>query len=418
MGNAGWEKPFWLEGPLLLTEVYMAGLNETPSGERLAIGFFGVRNAGKSSLVNAVCAQDVALVSDVAGTTTDPVRKSMELLPLGPVTIIDTPGIDDVGELGEARVARTRRVLEGVDVAVLVLDSSRGMTPADEELVTLFEANDAPFVTVWSKADLLEGDRPDLGDNALYASSETREGVRDLKELVARIGKRAERERRLIGDMVLRGDVVVLVCPIDVAAPKGRIILPQVQTIRDLLDSGALPLVCQTGELPMALESLENPPALVVTDSQVFGEVSRIVPDSTPLTSFSILMARYKGDLSVQVAGANAIDALKEGDRILIAEGCTHHRQCDDIGTNKLPNWIRKHVGCDIAFDFTSGAGFPDDLSPYALVLHCGGCMLTPREVESRLRRAAAQGVPFTNYGVAIAKLNGILPRVLSPFDR
>ncbi len=422
----------------------MAGLNEAPSGERVAIGFFGVRNAGKSSLVNAVCGQDVAVVSDVAGTTTDPVRKSMELLPLGPVTIVDTPGFDDEGSLGESRVQRTRAVLDGIHVAVLVVDGTRGVLPADQELASLFREKGVAFVVALSKADLLgddallaDGDAPlhdgdaqlsngdvgvaevasKLGAHAsLAVSSQSGVGIHELKELLAHVGAAAERERRIVGDLVAPGDAVVLVCPIDEAAPKGRIILPQVQTIRDLLDAGAIPVVCRETELDQALQALSAPPALVVTDSQVFKQVAQTVDPAVPLTSFSILMARYKGDLNVQVKGARAIDALKDGDRVLIAEGCTHHRQCDDIGTVKLPRMIRNHTGANPAFEFTSGREFPLDLASYALVVHCGGCMLNDREVNSRLERAAQQGVPFTNYGVAIAKMTGILDRVVRPF--
>ncbi len=426
----------------------MAGLNETPSGERVTIGFFGVRNAGKSSLVNAVCGQDVALVSDVAGTTTDPVRKSMELLPLGPVTIVDTPGFDDEGALGEARVERTRTALDGVHVAILVLDATRGVTDTDIELAGLFREKDVPFIAVFSKSDLLDApssanktaDETQTGENqegpdeaagevaktaeALLkgavaittASSQTGDGVHNLKELIARVGASVTRERKIVGDLVSPGDTVVLVCPIDEAAPKGRIILPQVQTIRDLLDAGAVPVVCRETELEQALSALATPPALVVTDSQVFAYVANIVPHDIPLTSFSILMARYKGDLAVQVDGARTMDSLKDDDVVLIAEGCTHHRQCDDIGTVKIPRLIRKHSGANPSFEFTSGREFPRDLSRYALVVHCGGCMLNNREVESRLQLAHQQGVPFTNYGVAIAKATGILERVVRPF--
>ncbi|MGI6590785.1 MAG: [FeFe] hydrogenase H-cluster maturation GTPase HydF [Eggerthellaceae bacterium] len=405
------------------------GLNDTPESERVNIGFFGVRNAGKSSVVNAVTGQDLAVVSDVAGTTTDPVRKAMELLPIGPVLIIDTPGFDDTGKLGELRVRKTRRVLNAADVAVLVVDAVRGMTPVDEELVRLFRDKRIPYAIAWNKADLLPGGTAEaLADGQVHT---TDDGVRFaglavsaadgrniyvLKELIGALAVREEQDRRIIADLVAPGETVVLVVPVDSAAPKGRLILPQQQTIRDLLDNGSLAYVTRESELAQTLDSLNEPPRMVVTDSQVFGYVAKVVPSEIPLTSFSMLFARYKGDLALEVDGARSLDELADGDRVLISEGCTHHRQCDDIGTVKMPRWISKYTGKNLEYEWTSGREFPEDLTPYRLVVHCGGCMLNAREMRWRLRHAAAQGVPITNYGVAIAKVHGILPRVLSPF--
>ena len=397
-------------------------LNSTPSGERTQIAFFGVRNAGKSSLVNAVTGQQLAVVSDVAGTTTDPVRKAMELLPLGPVVIVDTPGIDDTGSLGELRVATTRKVLATCDVAVLVVDARHGACEADRELLALFAERSVPCVVALTKADLL-GDEPVAREGlegaaeAVVVSSLTGQGITQLKETLARLGSPTGPEPRLIADLLAPQDLVVLVIPIDSAAPKGRLILPQQQTIRDTLEAGASALMVRDTELAATLASLPTPPRLVVTDSQAFGKVARIVPVEVPLTSFSILCSRYKGDLSLQVAGARAIDSLTDASKVLICEGCTHHRQCEDIGTVKMPRWIREHTGCDPTFSFTSGGDFPLDLRGYDLVVHCGGCTLGARAMRSRIEQAGAQGVPITNYGVAIAHMHGILPRVLSPFE-
>ena len=396
------------------------GLNDTPSGERTQIAFFGVRNAGKSSLVNAVCGQAVAVVSDVAGTTTDPVRKAMELLPLGPVVIVDTPGFDDEGALGELRVETTRKVLSTCDVAVLVVDAVRGLGAVDEQLLSLFSEQGVPVVVAYAKADLVE-DGAELAvpagvAAAVRTSAETGAGVDELKETLARVGAAGGPEPRLIADLLAPGDVVVLVVPIDKAAPKGRLILPQQQVIRDTLEAGAAALMCRDSELADTLDKLAAPPRMVVTDSQAFGRVAEIVPDEVPLTSFSILFARYKGDLAAQVAGARALDTLRDGSRVLICEGCTHHRQCGDIGTEKLPAWVRKHAGASPAFEFTSGGDFPLDLSGYDLIIHCGGCTLGERAMRSRIERAKAQGVPITNYGVAIAHMHGILPRCVAPF--
>ena len=387
-------------------------LNATPSGERIHIGFFGRRNAGKSSLVNAFTGQPLAVVSDVKGTTTDPVSKAMELLPLGPVLIIDTPGFDDEGALGQERVRRTRQVLNRVDIAVLVVDGTVGKTPADEELLAIFRQKNIPFVIAYNKSDLT-GEQPSDG---IAVSALQKQHIDLLKETVARLVK-SDSGRRVCGDLVSAGDFAVLVVPIDKAAPKGRLILPQQQTIRDLLDAGAVPLVCRDTELALTLQKLSAPPKLVITDSQAFGTVKDIVPASVPLTSFSILMARYKGFLRSAVTGAAAIETLENGSRVLIAEGCTHHRQCDDIGTVKLPRMLRRYTQKDIVIDTASGRDFPEDLSPYALIIHCGGCMLNEREVQYRRNFAADCGVPFTNYGTALAYMQGILKRTLGVFS-
>ena len=386
-------------------------LNATPSGERTHIGFFGRRNAGKSSLVNAFTGQPLAVVSDVKGTTTDPVSKAMELLPLGPVLIIDTPGFDDEGALGEERVRRTRQVLNRVDIAVLVVDGVTGKTPADEELLTIFRQKNIPHIIAYNKSDLINEPQPD----GIAVSALKKENIDLLKETVARLVK-SDSGRRICGDLVSAGDFAVLVVPIDKAAPKGRLILPQQQTIRDLLDSGAAPLVCRDTELELTLQKLSAPPKLVITDSQAFGTVKDIVPESVPLTSFSILMARYKGFLRSAVTGAAAISSLKDGSRVLIAEGCTHHRQCDDIGTVKLPNMLRRFTQKEIVIETASGRDFPDDLSPFDVIIHCGGCMLNEREVQYRRNFAADCGVPFTNYGTALAYMQGILKRTLGVF--
>ena len=391
------------------------GLNETPSAERLHIGFFGVRNAGKSSLVNAVTGQELSVVSEVKGTTTDPVKKAMELLPLGPVVIVDTPGIDDEGELGELRVRRAKEALGYTDLAVLVADANKGLTAPDEALISAFEERRTPYLIAYNKADLLPK-IPAAGENELFVSARTGLGIQTLKERLAALGNAAKKEKPIVTDLLVSGAVAVLVVPIDKAAPKGRLILPQQQTIRDLLEGGNPAVVCRDSELAETLKKLAAPPAIVVTDSQVFGKVAKIVPPEIPLTSFSILFARYKGDLQALVRGAAMLDFLKDGDTVLISEGCTHHRQCEDIGTVKLPKWLSDYTKKDLRFAFTSGGTFPEDLSPYALVIHCGGCMLNEKEMASRLARAEAQNVPMTNYGVAIAQMHGILGRTLSPF--
>ena len=390
-------------------------LNATPAGERVHIAFFGRRNAGKSSLVNAFTGQDLAIVSDVKGTTTDPVYKAMELLPLGPVQIIDTPGLDDEGELGTLRVQRTKLVLRKTDLAILVADATAPLGETEQALLDLCRARNIPWILVRSKADLLEA-IPEAGADTIYVSAKTGYHIHELKELAARLALGTENRRPLVSDLLQPGDTAVLVVPIDKAAPKGRLILPQQQVIRDALEAGAAALVCRETELNAALQGLNAPPKLVVTDSQVFGKVAQIVPESVPLTSFSILMARYKGDLALTVAGAAAVQNLKDGDRVLIAEGCTHHRQCEDIGTVKIPRWLAESTGRTLQYDFCSGVEFPEDLTPYALVVHCGGCTLNPKEMAARQRLALDQAVPITNYGVLIAAVHGILPRTLQPF--
>lgn len=387
-------------------------MNDTPSSERIHIGFFGRRNAGKSSLVNAVTGQQLSVVSEVKGTTTDPVQKAMELLPMGPVVIIDTPGFDDEGQLGELRVQQTKRTLNRVDCAVLVVDGTVGKTAIDEQIIQLLMDNNIPYIVAYNKADL----GATAEDDGLVVSALTGDGVWELKERMARLVKTREQTGKLVSDLVRPGDVLILVVPIDKSAPKGRLILPQQQVIRDALEAGAMPMVTRETEYPMALERLGRKPALVVTDSQVFGVVSKATPEDVPLTSFSILMARYKGFLEDAVRGAAALNALQDGDRILIAEGCTHHRQCEDIGTVKLPRWLREYSGADLQFDTCSGREFPEDLSPYRLVVHCGGCMLNGRELDYRRKCAADSGVPFTNYGTAIAQVHGILKRSLEKF--
>ena len=390
-------------------------LNATPSGERVHIAFFGRRNAGKSSLVNAFTGQDLAIVSDVKGTTTDPVSKAMELLPLGPVQIIDTPGLDDEGELGTLRVQRTKLVLRKTDLAILVADATAPLGETEQALLDLCRARNIPWILVRSKADLLEA-IPEAGADTIYVSAKTGYHIHELKELAARLALGTENRRPLVSDLLQPGDTAVLVVPIDKAAPKGRLILPQQQVIRDALEAGAAALVCRETELAAALQGLNAPPKLVVTDSQVFGKVAQIVPESVPLTSFSILMARCKGNLALTVAGAAAVRNLKDGDRVLIAEGCTHHRQCEDIGTVKIPRWLAESTGKTLQYDFCSGVEFPEDLTPYALVVHCGGCTLNPKEMAARQRLAVDQAVPITNYGVLIAAVHGILPRTLQPF--
>lgn len=390
-------------------------LISTVSAERVHIGFFGLRNAGKSSLVNAVTGQKLSLVSDVKGTTTDPVKKAMELLPLGPVVIIDTPGLDDVGKLGEQRVARSKQMLSQTDIAILVVDCKKGLSPIDNELISLFENKKLPYIIAYNKADLLTH-IPEANTNEIYVSAEKGLNINELKNKIAGLAKAAENTKTLLGDLVKPLDTVVLVTPIDESAPKGRLILPQQQTIRELLDIRATVLVCRETELKNTLEALKNPPALVITDSQVFGYVSKIVPKEVMLTSFSILFARYKGDLSTVVKGAASLDKIKDGDKILISEGCTHHRQCKDIGTVKMPDWVRSYTGKDVEFEFTSGTEFPENTNAFALVIHCGGCMLNEKEMKSRLTRATENGTPITNYGIAIAQMHGILKRSVEPF--
>lgn len=398
-------------------------LNDTPSGERTHIVFFGVRNAGKSSLVNAVTGQALAVVSDTPGTTTDPVRKAMELLPAGPVLIVDTPGIDDAGNVGDLRVQRALGALDEADVAVLVVDSTRGLTPFDEQLLAAFHEKELPVVVAENKSDLPREAAPaavpaGLARAVIPVSAKTGTGVEELKEALAAAALTAAVPRQLVADLLAPGDVVVLVIPLDSAAPKGRLILPQQQVMRDVLDAGAFPCATSVEMLPALLDTLAVPPRLVVTDSQVFGAVNAALPPGVPLTSFSILMARYKGNLPAQLEAVRALENLTDADTVLMAEGCTHHRQCDDIGTVKLPAWIREISGANPQFAFTSGREFPEDLSPYAVVVHCGGCMLNAREMQLRLSRARNQHVPFTNYGMAIARAHNILKRALAPLPQ
>ena len=389
-------------------------LNDTPSGERVHIGFFGRRNAGKSSVVNAVTGQELSVVSDVKGTTTDPVTKSMELLPMGPVVIIDTPGFDDEGALGELRVKKTKQILNRADCAVLVVDATVGLTPADRELVGLFQQKGIPYLIAYNKSDLSAPER--LGEGEVSVSARTGEGIWQLKERIARLTQSPTEGKRLVADLLSPGDLAVLVTPIDSAAPKGRLILPQQQAIRDILDAGCMSLVVQEDGLRAALEKLAAPPRMVITDSQAFARVARDTPGDIPLTSFSILMARYKGFLEDAVRGVAAIPRLEDGDRVLIAEGCTHHRQCEDIGTVKIPRWLGEYTGKNLRLEHSSGRDFPEDLSPYQLVIHCGGCMLNGREMDYRRKTAADAGVPFTNYGITIAHLKGILKRSVELF--
>ena len=391
------------------------GLNDTQSAERIHIGFFGVRNAGKSSLVNAVTGQELAVVSDVAGTTTDPVRKAMELLPLGPVMIIDTPGIDDDGKLGELRVKKTKETLSHTDIAVLVADASRGLGSAEKELIGIFSEKNIPYIVAFNKCDIIP-ELPSAAENEIYVSALKGTNIHELKETIGRLNG-VKKEKPLAADLLPDGGTAVLVVPIDSAAPKGRLILPQQQTIRDLLDHGRTALVCRDSELADTLGKLSSPPDIVITDSQVFGVVSKTVPENIPLTSFSIIMARYKGFLEIAVKGAAKLDDLRDGDTLLISEGCTHHRQCEDIGTVKLPKMLGKYTGKDLRFEFSSGGTFPDDLSKYAIVIHCGGCMLNEKEMMSRMMYARNRNIPVTNYGIAIAHMNGILKRSLSPFN-
>ena len=405
----------------------MAGLNQTPTSERVHIGFFGRRNAGKSSVMNAVTGQNLAVVSQVKGTTTDPVYKSMELLPLGPVTLMDTPGIDDTGELGALRVKKSYQALNKTDTAVVVLDGALGATPEDLALIAKIQQKEIPWLAVVNKQDQLTPSQQQESETALkqagipedrilWVSATEKTGIFELKERLAHLAKPEENNRRLVADLVSPEDFVVLVVPIDKAAPKGRLILPQQQTIRDLLDTGAIPVVCRDTELKPTLARLGQTPRLVITDSQAFAKVSAETPEHIPLTSFSILFARYKGTLEPSVQGAAALDTLKDGDTVLICEGCTHHRQCDDIGSVKLPRWIGEYTGKQLNYAFTSGTEFPDELGQYKMIVHCGGCMLNPREMKYRMSCALDQGVPMTNYGILIAQLKGILKRSVAVF--
>ena len=398
-------------------------LNAAPSSDRVHIGIFGRRNAGKSSIINAITGQNLAIVSDIKGTTTDPVLKAMELLPLGPVVIIDTPGLDDTGELGELRIQKAYQILNKTDNAVLVIDSVSGMTDVDAGILDRILKKEIPYVVVLNKSDLAPGSNTDFtgcmpavpSDKVIAVSTVTGENIHELKELIARQAP-VENERRIVYGMIKPSDFVVLVVPIDKSAPKGRLILPQQQTIRDVLESGAVSIVTRETELEETMEKLGHPPALVITDSQAFEKVAAMVPLDIPLTSFSILFARYKGNLETVVNGAKALDTLEEGDTILISEGCTHHRQCEDIGTVKLPRWITSHTGKKINYEFSSGTEFPIDLSKYKLIIHCGGCTLNEREMKYRLKCAQDQNIPITNYGIAIAHMKGILERSIEIF--
>ncbi len=398
-------------------------LNSTPSADRIHIGIFGKRNAGKSSLINAVTGQNLAIVSDIRGTTTDPVLKSMELLPLGPVVIIDTPGLDDEGELGTLRIQKAYQILNKTDIAVLVIDASVGMTKEDMDILMKIQEKQIPFVIAANKSDLFEKEMPISGlpeslpvEKIISVSANSGQNIYELKELIAKQVPVKNDSRQIVRDLIQPNDFVVLVVPIDKAAPKGRLILPQQQTIRDILDAGAVSIVTRDTELEETLQKLGTKPALVITDSQAFKKVSAIVPREIPLTSFSILFARYKGNLKTVIHGAKTLDSLKDNDTILISEGCTHHRQCEDIGTVKLPNLLRKYTGKNLKFEFTSGTEFPIDLSPYQVIIHCGGCTLNEREMKYRLKCAEDQNIPITNYGIAIAQMTGILNRSIEMF--
>lgn len=395
-------------------------LNDTPSGERIHIGFFGRRNAGKSSVVNAVTGQELAVVSDTKGTTTDPVSKAMELLPLGPVLIIDTPGFDDEGQLGELRVRKTKQILNKTDIAVLVIDAVEGLKQCDEELLSIFKEKDIPYLLVYNKEDMLKEEQKDPlvedNNNVVYVSALQKTHIQELKEKLAKQIKTEDQTLQLVGDLVQPSDLIILVIPIDSAAPKGRLILPQQQVIRDILEAGGAAICVKETELSKLLTDLGNCPSMVITDSQAFAQVSQVVPEEILLTSFSILMARYKGFLDEAVQGAAAIRQLKDGDRVLISEGCTHHRQCDDIGTVKIPRWLKNYTGKNLIIETSSGREFPEDLSPFSLIIHCGGCMLNGREMKYRMKCAKDQHIPFTNYGIAIAHMQGILERSIQVF--
>ncbi len=390
-------------------------LNTTPKADRIHIGIFGRRNAGKSSLINAITNQNIAIVSPVKGTTTDPVYKAMELLPLGPVMFVDTPGLDDEGELGALRIKKTNQVINKIDIALIVIDSETGKGEIEEALEEKLSAKKIPYLLVYNKSDLKA--LTDLKENEISVSAENLEGIEALKELMGKTINTTNAEFPILSDLIEPGDTVILVTPIDESAPKGRIILPQQQTIREILDSHAVAITCQVSELGGVLESLKSAPKMVITDSQAFGEVGKIVPREIPLSSFSILMARHKGELFHQLSGIDALENLKDGDKVLISEGCTHHRQCNDIGTVKIPYLIKDYTKADVVFSFSSGAEFPEDLSKYSLIVHCGGCMLNEREMKYRIHSAKDQGVPITNYGMLLAKISGVLDRSLEIFS-
>lgn len=407
-------------------EVLTMSMNHTPSGERIHIGIFGRRNAGKSSIINALTGQNLAIVSDVQGTTTDPVLKAMELLPLGPVVMIDTPGLDDEGELGALRIQKAYQMLNKSDIALLVADGSIGITAEDSQILERIKKKNIPYAVIFNKADLAQTDRTKINKsledcqadrtNSIWVSAETKEGIRELKELIASLAPSEDPTHRIVGDLIRPSDLIILVVPIDKAAPKGRLILPQQQTIRDILEADAVSVVVKESYLKETLESLGRKPALVITDSQAFKKVAADTPADIPLTSFSILFARYKGNLKTLVEGARMLDKLEDGDKVLISEGCTHHRQCDDIGTVKLPGWIKQHTGKTLDFQFTSGTEFPSVLEDYKLIVHCGGCTLNEREMKYRLKCAEDAEIPITNYGTAIAYMHGILERSIAVF--
>lgn len=388
------------------------GLNDTPGGERIHIGFFGCTNSGKSSLINAVTNQQVSIVSQISGTTTDTVEKAMELLPLGPVLLIDTPGIDDKSELGKKRIESAKKALRKCDIAVLVTDCTREMNTTEKELISTFEKKDIPFIIVNNKADLADK------QGEYFVSAKTGFGIHELKEKLAKITDAGNKDKKIAGDLIKKNDFVILVTPIDASAPKGRLILPQQQTIRDILDAGGISIVTKETELESTLKNIGTKPSLVITDSQVFEYVSKVVPEDIPLTSFSILMARYKGFLDTAVKGADYIDKLQNGDKILISEGCTHHRQCEDIGTVKLPNLLRKYTGKEFELHFSSGKDYPQNLNDFSLIIHCGGCMLNRKEMQYRMNTAIDENIPFTNYGIAIAHMKGILKRSIAVFNK
>lgn len=391
------------------------GLNDTVSAERPHIAFFGMRNAGKSSVVNAVTGQELSIVSEIKGTTTDPVKKAMELFPLGPVVIIDTPGLDDEGRLGEQRVRKALDILKKTDIAVLVVDVTRGVEKLDAELIAEFEKRSLPYFVIYNKSDLFKGDIS-LKGNELLVSALTGDGVESLKNALGSAVKQSGSKSQLVADLLEQGDIVLLVIPIDESAPKGRLILPQQQTMRDILDAHCSFIACRETEVKQTLAALSSKPKLVITDSQAFEKVAKDTPNDIMLTSFSILFARYKGELKSLVRGAKALEGLKDGDKVLISEGCTHHRQCNDIGTVKMPGWIEKYTGVKPVYEFTSGGSFPSDLSEYKLIVHCGGCMLNEKEMKSRILSADCAQVPIVNYGMAIAQMHGILERSLKPF--
>lgn len=411
---------------ILIKEDSFMSLNNTPSGERIHIGLFGRRNAGKSSIINAITGQNLAIVSDIEGTTTDPVIKSMELLPLGPVVVIDTPGLDDVGELGALRIRKAYQMLNKTDIALLIIDSGYGVTDEDLRILKQIQKKNIPYLVVLNKCELTE----DLNaltnalaicqadsEHIIPVSAEKKIHIQELKDRIASLAPDQDSDRRIVGDLIHPSDFIVLVVPVDKAAPKGRLILPQQQTIRDILDSRAISIVVQDTELKETLDSLGRKPSLVITDSQVFGRVAKDTPHDIPMTSFSILFARYKGNLKSLVNGAQAIDTLEDGDKVLISEGCTHHRQCGDIGTEKLPNWLKQHTRKNLTYEFTSGTEFPLELDQYKLIIHCGGCMLNEREMKYRMKCAEDAGIPMTNYGTAIAHMHGILERSLDVFS-